>query len=115
MEGNIKKDRQLLIAFLLLLFLTSSVFLVMGLDETSRTYAGKSFFRVFFSIVVLLLLLVAVYLYKICKLCYSSFVSWLIVIVFLACFFSQFATISFLIGIYIIWKSRGHAESIPGP
>ncbi|MEK6732996.1 MAG: hypothetical protein AABY55_05150 [Candidatus Omnitrophota bacterium] len=106
MKSNIKKDRQLLIAFLLLLFLTSSVFLVMGLDETSRQYAGKSFFRVFFSIVVLLLLLVAVYLYKICRLYYSSVVSWIIVIVFIACFFSQFSLITFLIGMFIIWKSK---------
>lgn len=107
MDGNIKKDRQLLITFLLLLFLASSVFLVMGLDETVRPYAGKSFFRVFFSIVVLFFLLAAGYLYKICKFFYSTLVSCLIVIVFLACFFSQFAIISFLTGVYIIWKSRG--------
>lgn len=106
MADKIRKERQLLKAFLLLLFLSSSVFLVMGLDEVSAGRVGKPFFRVFFSIVVLLLLLTSVYIYKICRPCYSPAVTWTIVIVFFACFFSQFSLVTFLIGMFIIWKSR---------
>lgn len=107
MEDKIKRERQLLKAFLLLLFLSSSVFLYMGLDEMSAKYVGKFFFRVFFSIIVLLLILTSVYLHKICKQYYSSpVVPWLIIIVFIACFFSQFSLVSFLIGVVMIWKSK---------
>lgn len=107
MKDKIKRERQLLKAFLLLLFLSSSVFLCMGLDEMPVKYAGKFFFRAFFSIIALLLILTSVYLYKICKQYYpSSVIPWLISIVFIACFFSQFSLVSFLIGVVMIWKSR---------
>jgi RsiW-degrading membrane proteinase PrsW (M82 family) len=107
MKDNIRRDRQLLKAFLLLLLLSTSVFLFMGSDEMSAKYVGKFFFRVFFGIIILFLLLSATYIYKVCKWCYSNAaVPWIIAILFLACFFSKFATVSFIIGIFIIWKSK---------
>jgi hypothetical protein len=43
MKDNIRRDRQLLKAFLLLLLLSTSVFLFMGSDEMSAKYVGKFF------------------------------------------------------------------------
>lgn len=107
MKDKIRRDRQLLKAFLLLLFISSAVFLYVGMDEMSAKYLGKFFFRVFFSIIVLFLLVSATYLYKMCRRYYSySAVPWIIVMLFLVLFFSNFAAISFIIGIFIVWKSK---------
>ena len=110
MMDTIRKERRLLMIFLLLWFAMSNValFLQQYKNSLSSDYSLiLALITLISALVALISLIISViYVYKVCKWCNFSKAPVLLMTIIYVVFAFIYPLISFLIGVGILWKSR---------
>jgi uncharacterized membrane protein len=106
MIERIKKDREMLKGLFLILILSASTFFAIATYQDPIPSVLKPFLRGFLAVLAGLVILTAVYIYKMYQWRYASkALSWLMAILFAACSY-KFGLITLIIVIVIIWQTK---------